>query len=336
MLFALVLLAAASALLVYMVPRLDRPLAWALGSALALMAGFRTGGFDYEEYLLNIDGVRAAAGADWATRLFFAKDPLFLFIVELAGAFTENPRPVFVAVAAISVFTKVAATAAIPRSRTFFLAAYTVFLAPGLEFAAIRAGMAIGLLMLALCAVSRWRSGWAALAVLGHYSVAVAWMGRLLSTHRWITTVALALALPLIIPLLAAFAQDDPRYATYFENPGTLAALALPVLTLGALAGLRAARGSLNQRPRIVSDEAMMATAICVAAALVLALPFVTVSYRIMEIAWALMLAQWLALGALRSRHLLVRTTSGGLLLMALTLTNVLGDKWAILAQLAL
>lgn len=333
MLFALILIAATSALLVYMVPRLDRYVAWGLGSALALMAGFRTGGFDYEEYLLNIDAVRAAAGADWLTRLFFAKDPLFLFIVESSSLFTENTRPIFLAVAAISVFTKVAATAAIPRRRTYFLAVYTIFLAPGLEFAAIRSGMAIGLLMLALCAISRWRAGWAMLAVLGHYSVAIAWMGRLLSTHLRITTLALAVALPLVLPVLVTIGQDDPRYSTYFENPGTLAALAFPLLTMGALAGLLAARGTLDQRGRIVSDEAMTATLICVAAGLLLALPFVTVSYRIMEIAWVLMLAQWLALGALRSKHVLARTASGCMLLTALTLTNVLGERWAILAQ---
>jgi len=336
MLFALLVLVVTLALLVYMVPRFDRPIAWALGAALALLAGFRTGGFDYEEYLLNIESVQAAAGEDWTTRLFFAKDPLFLFIIELAATFTENPRPVFLAVAVISVFTKVAATAAIPRRRTYFLAVYTVFLAPGLEFAAIRAGMAIGFLMLALCAVSRWRSGWAVMAILGHYSVAMAWMGRLLSTHRLITTLILALALPLALPLFHAFGQDDPRYSTYFENPGTLAALALPVLTLVALTGLRAVRSSLDRPDRLVSDEAMMASMVCVATALVLALPFVAVAYRIMEIAWALMLAQWLALGVLRDRRLLARTVSGGVLLTALTLHNLLGEKWMILVQMPL
>jgi hypothetical protein len=336
MLLTLVLLAATASLLVFIAPRLDRPVAWALGTALAMLAGFRTGGFDYEEYLLNIDGVRAAAGADWLTRLLFAKDPLFLFIVEFSGTFTANPRPVFLAVAAISVFTKVAATSAIPRRRTYFLAFYMIFLAPGLEYAAIRAGMAIGLLMMALYGVSRWRAGWAVLAVLGHYSVAMAWIGRLLVTHRWSIATPLLLAVPLALPLLAAFGQDDPRYATYFENPGTLYALVLPMLTVFALAGLYAARRKLHRPKPIVSAEAMMASAICVAAALVLALPFVTVSYRIIEIAWALMLAQWLALGTLGSRHLLARIASGGLLLAALTLTNVLGEKWSILAEMTL
>jgi hypothetical protein len=336
MLLALLLVAATSALLVFLVPRLDRAVVWALGTAVTLLAGFRTGGFDFEEYLLNIEAIRAADEADWTTRLFFAKDPLFLFIVEVVGRFSDDTRPVFLAVAAVSVLTKVAATAAIPRRRTYFLAAYAVFLAPGLEFAAIRTGMAIGLLMLALCAVSRWRSGWAVLAVLGHYSVAMAWMGRLLSTHRWIMSVLLLLALPFALPLLAALGQGDPRYATYFDNPGTLAALALPMMTTLALAGLSAARSSLQRPARLVSDEAMMASAVCVVGALLLALPLVTISYRIMEIAWALLLAQWLALSVLRSRRLAVRNLSGAMLLAALALTNVLGDKWAVLARLAL
>jgi hypothetical protein len=336
MIFALTLLAAASALLVSAVPRLDRTVAWALGAALVLLAGFRTGGFDYEEYLLNIESVRAAGEADWTARLFFAKDPLFLFIIEFVGTLTEDPRLIFVVVAAVSVFTKVAATASIPHRRTYFMALYTVLLAPGLEFAAIRAGMAIGLLMLALSSISGWRAGWAVLAVLGHYSVVIAWGGRLLSTHRWMIVMVMALILPLAVPSLIELGQEDPRYLTYFHNHGSLSALVLPMLTLGALVSLKAARVSVNAPERIVSDEAMMATVICVTVALMLALPSVTVSFRIMEIAWALMLAQWLALGVLRNGYLLARMVSGGLLVTVLVLTNVLGERWAILLQVAL
>jgi hypothetical protein len=336
MLFALLMLAITASLVACMVPRLDRLLAWALGVGLTLLAGFRTGGFDYEEYLQIIDIVQAAAEEDWPTRLFFAKDPLFLLIIEAAASFTQHPRPVFLAVAAISVFTKVAATAAIPRRRTLFLAAYSVFLAPGLEFAAIRAGMAIGLLMLALSAVSRWRASWAVLAVLGHYSVAIAWMGRLLSTHRWMTTMVLALALPLIVPVLAGFGQDDPRYAAYFQNPGTLMALLLPSLTLAANLGLRAARRAAPVPSPLAADAAMTASLLCAALALLFALPFVTVAYRIMEIAWVLMLAQWLALAAPRSRGLVLRLACGGMLLAVLALTNVLRDTWTILVDMPL
>jgi hypothetical protein len=333
MLMLLVLCALVAACMAAVLPRWDGRLAWALGTVLALLAGFRGGGFDYEEYLTIIDLVRSVDDGDWLAKLFFAKDPLFLVIIELAGWFSHGPDLVFVIVAAVSVGTKVLASSALPGRRTAFVALYAVLLAPGLEFAAIRSGLALGLLMLALVSVSRWRSGWAVAAVLAHSSALLAWMGRLFSTHRRTVLLLGAAGLPFAAPLVLEFAQDDPRYQSYLANPGTVAAFMLPTFTLLLmltiqLAARRApAQGYLH--PSVLSASWM-----CTLLALALALPVVTASFRTMELAWVLLLAQWLALSRVRDRIGALTLLAGALFIGILCLTNVLRDVWLMMVPL--
>ncbi len=316
-------------------PRADGAIAWLMGIALALLAGTRSGGFDRDEYESIITTVRTLATEDWVAALFFAKDPFFLLIIRGVELFSDDTIWVYLLVSGISVATKVQASVAIPKRRTTFVALYAILLSPGLEFAAIRSGMAIGLLMLALSSLSRWRSGWAVAAALSHSSIAVAWIGRLFSTHRWLLLALMAVALP-AGPMLAMLAQSDPRYSSYFENPGTAMALVLPLLTLLANIALRSSRQTAQILSPLVSDAAMSASLLCAALALLLALPFVTIAFRIMEIAWVLMLAQWLTLSMARGRGMAVRLLTGVTLVSVMSLANVLRSTWTVLVDLPL
>src|ERR1700761_8506321 len=110
----LVTVSAIAALLARLAPRWDAPLAWIVGAALAACAGLSTQGFDYDEYVTIIETTRQLSDQGIALQLVSAKDPIFLLIIDLAGAVTSDVQLVFVIVAALAVSTKVIASAALP------------------------------------------------------------------------------------------------------------------------------------------------------------------------------------------------------------------------------
>jgi len=324
-----------AALLARLAPSRDAPLAWLVGIVLAACAGLFTQGFDHDDYVAIIETTRALSDQGIALRLFAAKDPIFLAVIDLAGLVTDNVQFVFVIMVALSVTAKVLASAALPGKRTQFMALYAVLLAPGLEFAAIRAGLAIGLIMLGYMAVRRvrWRALWISLGLASHMSVLIVVVGRLWPRWWRAMLVGLLVLAPIVSPALVAFVGDDVRYLQYLDDRGRPLAFALPIATLATLMLLsRSVRGRLPVQHPVLSKDGLVASYFVVVTALLLTLPVVTVATRVMELAWVIMLMQLLARD--RLTHGPVRTwqaASWCTMVGLLSLSNGLRGLWVVL-----
>ena len=329
-------------LVAFSAPRLDAALAWMLGVVVAVAAGLRGGGFDYDEYLQNIENIIGSSDADWIVRLIAAKDPVFLLIVDAVTMVTASPETIFLVIAVPSVLLKVWASSALPRRRTLFIGLYALMLAPSLEFAAIRAGLALGLLMLTWTTVSRWRSVWLTLALASHASVATALIGRMYAWRPRLMLISSAVLFPIALVILSKLAAEDSRYSTYLENPGTLLAFAMPLATLISmlllLHAVQCHRPQISRRPNAQTDvRTLWAPLFCIALSVVLARPAVTVSLRVLEIGWVLMLVSLISL-PIRQLSRSGRQSAmvaWGIWLLILTVANVLRATWAAMLGLA-
>lgn len=334
-LLILITVSVVAAFLARLVPRWDPPLAWLVSAVLAACAGLSTQGFDYEEYVTIIETTRQLADQDIALQLVAAKDPIFLLIIDLAGAVTGDVQLVFLIVAVLSASTKAFATAALPGRRTQFMALYAVFIAPGLEFAAIRAGLAIGMIMLGYMIARRmsWRALWVTLGLASHASVLFVVAGRLWSRWWRLMLFGLIVLGPVVIPVLLGLAEEDARYFQYLDNPGTPLAFVMPVATLLALLLLsRSMRGRLPAQHVALSREALSATYFVVTMSLILTLPIVTAATRVMELAWVFLLSQLLVRDQLIHRRVQAfQAASWCVMIGVLSLSNLLRGTWTIL-----
>lgn len=325
-----------AALLAKLLPRWDAAFAWLVGALVAGCASIYSEGFDREEYVLIIENTRRLADQDLSLRLLAAKDPLFFFIIEVAGALTEDIQLVFWIVSVLAAMTKVLATSVIPGRRTIFMALYAIFISPGLEFAAIRAGLAIGLTVLGYLAIRSWpwRAWWVALGLASHLSVIFVTVGRILAHHWSATLIGLAIFIPVMGPLLLTVAQDDPRYFHYLDNRGTPFALGLPVATLFCLLLLsRSLKG--ERRPRqhpVLTDDWLRTSYFVVGISMVLAIPIVTAATRVLELGWMLLLLQMVARDSLVQRRAQAfRVASWCTLIALMSLANLVRGTWLIL-----
>ncbi|MCK9688353.1 EpsG family protein [Scleromatobacter humisilvae] len=334
-LLLLVAVSLAATLLARLAPRWDGALAWLVGAVLAACAGLFTQGFDHEEYVATIETTRQLSDEPLALQLFSAKDPVFLFIIDLAGLVTDNVQLVFAIVAALAVSTKVLATAALPKKRTAFMALYAVFVAPGLEFAAIRAGLAIGLIMLGYLAVRRvrWRALWISLGLASHMSVLFVVAGRIWPRWWRAILIGLVVLVPIALPALLSFVEEDARYIQYLDNRGTPLAFIMPGATLLSLLLLsRSLRGRLPAHHAVLSKDSLTASYFVVAMSLILTLPVVTAATRVMELAWVFMLLQFLARDRMMHRRVLAfQAASWCMMIGVLSLSNILRGLWAVL-----
>jgi hypothetical protein len=331
----LVAVAVLAALLARRVPRWDPLLAWVVGAVLAASAGLSTLGGDYDEYVGIIENTRTLANQDIALQLLAAKDPLFLLIINLAGALSDDVQLVFVIVAILAVTAKVIATSAIPGKRTQFMAIYAVLIAPSLEYTAIRAGLALGMMMLAYMVArrGRWRVMWVLLGLTSHLSVLFILLGRL--WPRWWRPIVFCMIIlgPVVLPAFVGFVSDDGRYSHYLDNPGTLFAFAMPGMTMLSLLMLsRSLKGRLPSQGIVLSRDGLTTTYVVAATALMLTLPIVTAAIRVMELAWVLLLPQLLVRDQLIHRRIQAyQAASWCMMIGVLLLSNILRGTWKVL-----
>jgi hypothetical protein len=117
--------------------------------ALAIFSGWREVGIDRANYLDMYEGV--ISNEDWSIRLWYAKDILFLASAMFSNYIGDEPRIAFLIICSLSTFLKYYSIRKIAPQYTLpFILLYAVFLAPGLEFAAMRGALAIGFFMLAV------------------------------------------------------------------------------------------------------------------------------------------------------------------------------------------
>lgn len=277
---------------------------------LAFFSGWRNVGIDRENYLLMYAGV--VSSDDIAEKFFFAKDAAFLFLSSLASYFSENAELAFLFVCLSAVTTKYFAVKRIaPQYLLAFLVMYAIFLSPGLEFAAMRSGLAIGFLMLALAYNERLFLFivFSLLTVASHMTlmpvVLLAYrpMNELLTRHKIVYLAIAVLTFSFAASLIAMF----PHGADYKDNQGNLLAYALPMATLiiSKLVFYRFKRAAIGQR----LDTALQFLTISkpviyglIAIAFGISGTIVTASTRYLEVAWCFLLLSALIL---HRKHLL-------------------------------
>lgn len=304
----------------------------ALGFGVA--AGLRTGGFDYDEYVYLIETLRSNQELDYAVRLLVAKDPLFLGFIDVTNLLDfDDSASVFLLVTVSSLAARFFSALPLGRLGVVYLGTYILLLAPGLELAAMRAGLAISLL---ICAFT-YRNAvvvrlfLAIMATLSHISVLPA--AALLAVSRiWNTRVrilafgSIAAALTLVA---TNYLSELVRADGLTNNSGNLSALLLPLLTLGLLA--------VQLRVTRASDIRIHALAgLFVALSLGMVLPAVTISIRLLEIGWCLLhYGMFVDLLAVENRAVQrpLKANLGAFLFM-LVIVNLLRSTW--LAAIAL
>lgn len=273
-------------------PAYDGISAGAIAIILALYSGLRQGGFDYDEYLLLIDIVRMGPEQSLLESLLISKEPLFGIVVHLVGLVSENPVFVFLTLGVLAAGTKLIYAFSMRRDTAVFLGLYAIFLAPGLEFAAIRAGVALGFLALATQnpLPKAWRILSFVLASVSHVSVVPGGLFISLTARiNWRNILVFALTITLATFLI--FSSSAPtvfeRAADYENNRGTAFALVLPATTI-AIFLFSVGLGRLR---KVVGAEPMAGASFIVAMGFAFmglgaALPIVTASTRFLEIAW--------------------------------------------------
>lgn len=203
--------------------------------AIAILSGWREVGIDRDNYIQMYNGV--ISNNDWATKLWYAKDLFFLIVALLANYFSEDARLAFLVITYLSIFLKYSAISKMtPNATLGFVILYSIFLAPGLEFAALRGGLALGFVMLALVYRSQNIRFFilAVLVVSAHNALilviflAVSKVNKFLYKHKWgyvIITLVVYMAADFLIKLF-------PHGADYENNRGTVFAFSEPLATL--------------------------------------------------------------------------------------------------------
>ncbi|MDP4299852.1 EpsG family protein [Leptothrix discophora] len=264
----------------------------------SIAAGWREWGADRDNYIQAYWGI--VEGSDLIEKMFFAKDPLFLLIVSACAFFSQDPKFSFVFICLLSLYSKYYAFHRILSGRiAIFAILYIIFIAPGLEFAAMRAGLAIGFLMITVASEGEKfkKALFGMLAILAHTSLAPAVLITHPTAQRFLKrfpasyiaiTIAIATGTPAI---LSAF----PKWAYYEESQGTLFSLATPILVLVPFFLIFHTNIASNQSNKDVPDRKLTETCreICllmVSLSFGITLIIPTASTRFLEIAWSIML----------------------------------------------
>ena len=124
-------------------------IAFIVAITLSIYSGWRDVGIDRENYIVMYNGI--VSNDDLTIKFWYAKDIFFLIISELASYVSDDYKIAFFVSCFFSVMLKYFSIKKLSSKHIlyyFFL--YSVFLSPGLEFAAIRGGIAIGFIMLAI------------------------------------------------------------------------------------------------------------------------------------------------------------------------------------------
>jgi hypothetical protein len=336
MIYILSIFCLLSVFIVFLIPKSDIIFAWLIGVMLILYSGLRKGGFDYYEYIIIIDLIQQYQYSYDEKLIQYAKDPIFLLIVLFVTNFNLDDQIVFLICSTISVSSKILATSIMPGRRTMFIALYTVFLAPGLEFAAIRAAMGIGFLMLAFATLHRSRAFFALAAVLSHISMASIWFGRYVFSYRWIAIGLFTLMVYLGSQqgYLGTFIDLEGRAGNYVSDTGTALAVVVPLITLALVFSLRFSRLSIPNKNTIEVARNQRALEIAMLIATLISIPVVTVSFRITEISLVIILFLWLEITQINKSKMLLYFLQSFVWICIVSYLNISRLTWHVLTTL--
>lgn len=275
----------------------DRVFTVFIACILFFFSGFREGGFDYEEYLVMIRLGLESHNTSLLDAALFAKDPLFGVFTYIFSFFSSDAAFILSVMIFFAVLTKMFFAFSMPGRSSLFLGVYAIFLAPGLEFAAVRTALGLGLFLLAIqfWSTRKYKIIFLVLAGLSHVSV---WVS--VAAAYFQRKVAKKINFPvllgvIIVSFLAAESVQlwaPIRSEDYLGNLGTSNAVIVSLFCLFLLMisfskrALVSSQANYNFSNVALYNISVVLTAIAVGAAS----PQVTLSARILEISWCIAL----------------------------------------------
>lgn len=266
--------------------------AFAVVLVIAFFAGWRDWGVDRDNYVVAYFGI--VGSETIAEKMFFAKDVMLFFLVSISSYFGDDPKLSFLLVCTIALYAKLFAMRRIMGDQVlFFVLVYVFFISPGLEFAAMRAGLAIGFLMLMLAYSDSklQRIIWPVLVIFSHTSLLPIIIAAQPKAQRFfvkwpILYLLIVLVTPLSVPIVLSFFQ---KWAYYEDSQGTIYSLLTPILTLlTAIEIFRQRTGHIDDTSFYVGTKHLSLLLISMAFGIAVIIP--AASTRYLEVAWCLML----------------------------------------------
>lgn len=265
---------------------------------LSFFSGWSEVGIDRENYINAVHLIRSVDLL--SEKIFFAKDINFLLITNFASLFSNEVKLVFLILCFIAITSKYYAVKKLAKNHLFsFIFLYAIFLAPGLEFVAMRSALAIGFLFQALAFRGRiWLfTIFSILSISSHISLlpiillAIPKINGFLLSHKfgyYFLTVLIAVFGGIVIAL-------SPQGSLYGDNQGTIYAYALPLMTLiiALMVFYRSNDFIENKLKNSISENLLQFKPIIfglISIALGITHTVVVASTRYLEISWCLLL----------------------------------------------
>ncbi|MFQ2708889.1 EpsG family protein [Aeromonas caviae] len=206
---------------------------------LFIASGFRNGGYDYTNY---VEMITFSTSADTLfSKIMLAKDPMFGLIVGITNPTNyEEYWRVFLSIAGLAYLGKLIFLKYLQHCIVFSII-YVLLLAPGLDFAAIRALLGIVFLLCALSYLSRERHKlyyvFSLLSVMSHISMllpvilSLSFINERCNKNRWLLYCFVFFISIFIKPILSLFSNT----ANYIDVAGSIFAFFPPLLMLLSL-----------------------------------------------------------------------------------------------------
>jgi EpsG family len=275
-------------LLSYIKPSWDAASAFLLAVVLSFFCGFRLGGIDYDNYIVMFDYIRVLNDEDWSVLLELVKEPGMVVAVNFASLYDDSDTAVFVLMALLGFVPKAALALMLPKYKSLFVVLYAIFLAPGLEFAAIRSAVGIGFLgasILSMFAMPQ-RTALFLASISIHFSMVIGVLllfrrfWKLVSSNLWIAPlIALIITIVGIGLIKNMFSQRD------LESGNMLA----PLFGLATMIALFFfTRQKFDFANTLESDRyraSIAAATFFTSLAIMMAIPISTTSIRFLEVA---------------------------------------------------
>ena len=296
---------------------LNKILAIIYSFAYRVICGSFEYGFDRENFRENILIIWSLGDdqiIDYITKN--ESDPIYISLVYMANHFTDDPNVVILTIISLSIIAKTLFIINdFPRFQLLILSSYGLFLSPTLEFAAIRAALGMGILILAIKYRKKVATLIGAVAAVGfHYSLIVPVIAILSqmslgllfgysdekinsstdnagSTKTLRITIKTQIILVIVVIAgvfaLSAFINSWNRSAVYLGLPGTLYSFGPPlvslILILFGFSGYKTEKYDSNME---LFEQCRFIAIICFGFSLGATSIWVTIGYRIMEIGW--------------------------------------------------
>ena len=212
---------------------LDKFFALLIALLIFYFAAFRGAGNDYDNYIVLVEALRSTKDTSILGLVAAAKEPLFALLIMISSFLSDAVVLPIVLLVLVAVVSKVAYAFTFIRNSAIFLGIYGIFIAPGLEFAAIRAAAGLGFLLFFLVPLpKKFRYTAGVIAAVSHIQFLPALIIAGFSRLNSIRTVAvLSIVLAILAHLLLTNITLIPieRSNNYADNKGTILA-SIPVL----------------------------------------------------------------------------------------------------------